>query len=195
MSDRGGKDLGVDPEALKETAEGLTKVLAELKKLGIVETAELGRGFSQIELTGMTLGHSGLTSALKTFGDRWEWGVRALVHDGNQFALRLHLAAGSFYEEDKYIEGKFKNVVTAAMGNPDLTDDQVSKESWDQVWGDNPISQVQHADYSTHSLLKAQTDSEKVWKAEGKDWLQSNPVARTMRTLNELTSDDSSGSK
>ncbi|MCQ4045923.1 hypothetical protein ACFOSC_17110 [Streptantibioticus rubrisoli] len=185
------KDLHVDPEALRMTAEGLTATLGELKKLGIVESAEVGRGFSGIELTGLKLGHAGLTSALKGFGDRWEWGVRTLVHDGNEFAARLGLAAGSFHEEDQYVQGKFKNVVAAAVGNPDASDEQVSKESWGQVWADNPINQIRHADYSEQSLLKANTDVEKTWKAESKDWLQSNPAAVTTRTIADLTSDDS----
>ncbi|MEU1630204.1 hypothetical protein ABZ746_33890 [Streptomyces sp. NPDC020096] len=194
MGAKGGdKDLGVDPEALKMTAQGLTATLDELKKLGIVETAEVGRGFSGVELTGMTLGHAGLTSALKQFGDRWAWGVRTLVHDGNEFATRLGLAAGSFHEEDKYVQGKFKNLVTAGMGNPDATDKQVSQESWGQVWSDNSINQVRHADYSMKSFIQANEETKKVWTTEGKDWLMSNPVSVTMRTIAGLTSDSSKG--
>ncbi|MEU1628726.1 hypothetical protein ABZ746_26140 [Streptomyces sp. NPDC020096] len=183
----GDPDLQVDPQALKMMAQGLTETLAELKKLGIVETADVGRGFSNIELSGMTLGHAALTAALKTFGDRWEWGVRSLVADGNEFAQRLGLAAGTFHEDDQYVQGTFKNLVTAAMGNPDASDEDVSKESWSQVWGDNPISQAEHADYSVKSFEQANAEDKKVWSAEAKDWLKSNPMAVAMRGLSDHT--------
>jgi hypothetical protein len=181
----GDPDLQVDPQALKMMAQGLTDTLAELKKVGIVETADVGRGFSNIELSGMMLGHAGLTAMLKSFGDRWEWGVRSLVADGNEFAARLKLAAGTFHEDDQYVQGTFKNVVNAAMGNPDASDADVSKESWGQVLGDNPISQVEHADYSEKSFLEANAEDKKVWSAEYKDWLNSNPIGLVVRGLSD----------
>ncbi len=133
-------------------------------------------------LSGMALGHAGLTSALQGFGDRWAWGVRTLVQDGNEFARRLGLAAGAAYEDDKYVEGTFKNVVAAGMGNPNASDRQVAGESWSQVWSDNAVTQVGQADYSGQSFAEEQADARKVWSKEDQDFLHSDdPVAIAFR--------------
>src|SRR4051794_32898164 len=89
MSD-GGKDLKADGLAL--VAKGLTEALGELKELGMVGEAGAGRGFSDIALSGLELGHEGLTGDFKSFCERWEWGVRSLINEGNGFALKTGLS-------------------------------------------------------------------------------------------------------
>jgi hypothetical protein len=38
----------------------------------MIGTASAGRGFSDLALSGLELGHGGLTSALDSFCERWE---------------------------------------------------------------------------------------------------------------------------
>lgn len=112
----GGKDLKTDGLAL--IAKGLTDALAELKELGMVGSAGAGRGFNDIALSGLELGHEGLTGEFKSFCERWEWGVRSLINEGNGFAEKTGLAAGTYYETDQYVAGTVKVVENAAVGNP-----------------------------------------------------------------------------
>ncbi|MCZ4100244.1 hypothetical protein [Streptomyces sp. H39-C1] len=63
----GGEDLAVDSAALALAAQGLNGAIGELKSLGTQGSADTGRGFGDLALTGMQLGHSGLTSAFGSF--------------------------------------------------------------------------------------------------------------------------------
>ncbi|EFL15241.1 hypothetical protein [Streptomyces sp. C] len=101
-----GSDLDVSKQALGQIADGITKTLAELKELGMVGTASMGRGFSDLSLSGLETGHDGLTSSFNAFCERWEWGVRALVQQGNDFAANVGLSAGLVHEQDQYIQGR-----------------------------------------------------------------------------------------
>ncbi|MER5738235.1 hypothetical protein ABT117_21490, partial [Streptomyces sp. NPDC002262] len=76
-------DLVAPPEALAAIAKGIDLAHAELKELGMIGSATMGRGFSDLALTGLELGHPGLASVLETFCERWEWGVRGLTLRGN----------------------------------------------------------------------------------------------------------------
>ncbi|MFE6870238.1 hypothetical protein ACFVFS_27250 [Kitasatospora sp. NPDC057692] len=81
--------FGVDPQALKLAEEGINGAIAELQGLGIAGLAESGRGFSELELTGMEAGHPDLHTVFTAFCERWSWGVRALVQEGSDLALKL----------------------------------------------------------------------------------------------------------
>lgn len=161
----------VDPQALKLAADGINGAIAELKTLGIDESAEVGRGFSNIELSGMQIGHAGLHDSFAAFAERWAWGVRTVVQDGNEIALRLGLSAGLYHDQEQYVSGTFKDVVNAAMGNPDLTQEQVEAQSWGQTLSDNPYTQVRDADYSAESAAKAGEHMKETWQAEGRDMM------------------------
>ena len=122
--------FSVDRAALNATAQGINTTIGALKGLGIDETGEEGRGFSGLSLTGLQAGQSDLASALGDFCDRWSWGVRSLVQDGNQFAARLGLSAGVYYDTEQYLTGVAKNVTDALAGDPHLTDGQAAQASW-----------------------------------------------------------------
>ncbi|MFF3911678.1 hypothetical protein ACFYZJ_38440 [Streptomyces sp. NPDC001848] len=159
----------VDPDALRMAAKGINEAIDELKSLGIDESGEIGRGFSNIELTGMELGDAGLRSAFDAFCERWSWGVRTLVHDGNEIALRLGLSAGLYHDQEQYVEKMLKDVVNAGMGNPDLTQEQVEAQSWGKTLSDNSFNDFRHADWSEKSIEEAAQHSAQTWKAEGRD--------------------------
>ncbi|WP_051969989.1 hypothetical protein [Kitasatospora azatica] len=177
----------VDPNALSNTAKGIGDAIAELKKLGISEAGEVGRGFSNVSLTGMQLGNPGLQGALDGFCERWSWGVRRLVHDGNDIALRLGLSAGMYYDQEQYASGALKDVVNAAMGNPNLTQEQVEAQSWDTTLKDNQFTQIGNADYSASSFDKAMLNSAATWDAEGADIIASDPKAQAVAALTGTT--------
>lgn len=122
----------VDRAALAETARGLNGVIGNLKGLGLSETGDVGRGFSELALSGLEAGDGDLASAFGDFCDRWSWGVRTLVQDGNQFAVRLGLSAGMYNDVENQVTGAIKDAVVASVGDPHMTDQQAASASWSQ---------------------------------------------------------------
>ncbi|WP_171162843.1 hypothetical protein [Streptomyces sp. I05A-00742] len=166
-----GADLEADREALGQIAQGLTAALGELKELGMIGESAAGRGFSDIGLTGMETGHDGLADALKSFCERWEWGVRSLVHDGNQFARRVGLAAGSYYENDQYIKGTLKVGIAALGADPTLSDEQVEKMSMNEIADHGNFA---HVDYSGKSFEDSFDHSLRTGVALAEDTVESH---------------------
>lgn len=158
----GDKDLATG--GLDLIVKGLNDALGELRELGMVGMAEAGRGFGNIALSGVELGHAGLTTAFASFCDRWDWGVRSLVDEGNDLAEGVGLAAGTFHDTDEYQENSLKALVNSVIGNPHATEDQVSAMSWGEM-----ASQSLQSDYSPESFQKALDNSEQA----GKDALRS----------------------
>ncbi|MGK4584396.1 hypothetical protein [Kitasatospora sp. HPMI-4] len=166
----------VDPEALKLTAAGINDAIAELKSIGMAEGAEVGRGFTELELTGMQLGNQDVKKAFDEFCERWSWGVRALVQAGNEIADKLHLSAGIYHDQEQYVSGVAKDVANAALGDPNLTREQVEGRSWGKTLSDNPYTQVRDADYSAKSFQDQAVHSAATWKNEEADLLSNTNV-------------------
>jgi hypothetical protein len=158
-----GEGYGLEPAALQETAQGIEEAITELKAVGFAEGAEAGRGFSELELSGLEAGHPGLQGAFAQFCERWEWGVRTLVQDGNQIAARLGLAAGRYHDMEQYAAGLLKDVAVDLGGNPHLSDEQAEQQSWQQ------LAAGARPDYSADSWDKAGRQMAAQWKAEGRD--------------------------
>ncbi|MEV5175692.1 hypothetical protein AB0L10_32460 [Streptomyces flaveolus] len=172
MAGGGGKDLAA--EGLGLIAKGLTEALGELKELGMVGEAGAGRGFSDIALSGLELGHEGLTDEFKSFCERWEWGVRSLVNEGNGFAVKTGLAAGTYYETDQYVEGTFKVVTNAAIGNPYASEEDVQKMGWGDIATSGAYGG--DVDYSKESFEQAWATSEQGWKDATRDVMTSRTL-------------------
>ena len=124
--------FSVDRAALRETAQGINDTISTLSGLGFDEAGETGRGFSDVALSGLQAGTQGVTAAFGNFCDRWTWGVRSLVQDGNQFASRLGIAAGVYDDTENYLVGVAKQVTDAAVGDPHMSDQQAASASWSQ---------------------------------------------------------------
>ncbi|MFI6124888.1 hypothetical protein ACIBCU_35070 [Streptomyces sp. NPDC051064] len=154
-------DLQVPPEALAEIAKGIDLAHAELKELGMIGEASTGRGFSDLALSGLELGHGGLTSEFETFCNRWEWGVRALTQKGNGFALGVGLSAGSYAEQEQYVKDSIKIGVNSLNGNPHASEDEVKAMSWDTI---STQSAYDNPDYSWESMSQAQDEVNQTWK-------------------------------
>jgi hypothetical protein len=159
----------VSPAALQQTAQGIQDTISDLKGIGIEGTADAGRGFSELSLRGMQVGHAGLQGAFGQFLDRWSWGVRTLVQDGNQIAQLLNLNAGAYYDAEHYASGTFKDITADVMGNPHLSDSQIEQESWTQVKADNPLTDLEHPDYTAQSFAHAGQDMATTWQGVDRD--------------------------
>jgi hypothetical protein len=166
-----GKDLQVD--GLDLIAQGITNTLSELEQLGLTGWAGAGRGFSELKLSGLELGHDDLTSAFASFCERWEWGVRALVEEGNGFAQAVGLSAGTFHETEQYIEGSFKVLANSLIGNPYATEDEVTKTSWGGLVDGNAFA---HPDYSAQSFRHAADVGEQSLEQAKQDFLSARFV-------------------
>ncbi|MEU9303071.1 hypothetical protein [Streptomyces sp. NPDC048269] len=164
-----GADLDVSKQALGQIAKGITDSLAELKELGSAGSAGVGGGFTALGLSGMETGHEGLTSSLGTFCERWGWGVRTLIQQANTFASNVGLSAGVMHEQDQYVQGSFKVLTNAAMGNPYAAEKDVIAKDWGEVFSDNPYTQFRDADYSQESADRARENSKEAWKSAVRD--------------------------
>jgi hypothetical protein len=171
--------FSVDRAALNETAQGLNDTISALKGLGFDETAEIGHGFSGLALPELQAGDSGLASAFGDFCDRWSWGVRSLVQDGNQFAERLGLTAGTYSDTEEFLTGVTKDVVDSFAGDPHLTDQQAAQASWSQDAAEVTGAQTTGGD-TTWS--QAGQEAEQQWEGVGHTAL-STPQARAISDL------------
>ena len=169
----------VDRSALAETAQGLNNVIGALDGLGFDETGEVGRGFSGLALSGLQAGDGNLASAFGNFCDRWSWGVRALVQDGNQFAQRLGLSAGLYSDVENEVTGAIKDVVVAGAGDPHMTDQQAAAASWSQDAAEVTGAQTQGGDMTPQQAVQAMKQQ---WEGVGQTALNT-PQAKTVKDL------------
>ncbi|MGW5368431.1 hypothetical protein ACWER6_15740 [Streptomyces sp. NPDC004009] len=131
-SEGGQPNLQVQGLAL--IAEGINESLAELDSLGTMKGwAGAGRGFAGLEMDGMAVGDDHLGAMLHTFCERWQWGVRDLMREGNALAEAMGLAAGTFHQTDEYVKGSLKVAYNSVAGDPFASNEQVGKESLDQI--------------------------------------------------------------
>ncbi|GHI07859.1 hypothetical protein Scel_61800 [Streptomyces cellostaticus] len=130
----GGGQPDLQVQGLKSIAEGINKALEELDSLGAMKGwAGAGRGFTSLEMTGMDVGDDHLGAVLHTFCERWQWGVRDLMQEGNALAEGMGLAAGTFHQTDVYVKGSLKVAYNSAVGDPFASNEKVEKESVDQI--------------------------------------------------------------
>ncbi|MEV0743106.1 hypothetical protein AB0I51_45945 [Streptomyces sp. NPDC050549] len=172
MSGSSGEDIKA--AGLDEIAQGITLALGELKALGVDSLAGAGRGFAELGLSGLELGHESLLSDFTSFCERWEWGVRALVIEGNNFATGVGLSAGTLYETDQYVEGAMKIAVNAGIGNPYASEDEVAQQGWGDLLRNNEYTGG--VDYSTESAAKAMDNTEQAYKDAARDVMTSHTI-------------------
>ncbi|MEU2057007.1 hypothetical protein [Streptomyces bungoensis] len=164
-----GKDLTTG--GLGEIAQGLTLALGELKELGMVGMAAAGRGFSELELTGLELGEEALTETFRSFCERWAWGVRSLINEGNALAVKTGMSAGTYYETDRYVKDALKIGLNSVVGNPHAAEDEVGRQDWREI-----ATEAWHPDYSKKSFDQALDNSAQGWKDAGRDVMTSRTL-------------------
>ncbi|MFB7372623.1 hypothetical protein ACFC0D_22560 [Streptomyces sp. NPDC056222] len=182
MGGGGPEDLRFDAESIKQVTEGLRAATAELRDIGSGTGAVLGKGFSDLSMTGMEAGHHGLSVDFEDYCERWEWGVRALVQDANTLAAALGLAAGIVWEEDQYLQGTFKIAVNAAVGNPHASEADVVKQNWGDVFTPDYLN----PDWSAESFERAGDEAAQTWKDTGRALVTEGNGGRQSRILNEM---------
>ncbi|HEX5567472.1 MAG TPA: hypothetical protein VFY14_11200 [Streptomyces sp.] len=182
MGDGGTGDLSVDKESVQRITRGLRDAIGELREVGDGTGAVLGKGFSQLAMTGMEAGHHGLSVDFEDFCERWEWGVRALIQDANTIAKKLGLAAGLIWEEDRYAEGSFKVLVNAGLGNPYASEEEVVK----QDWGDLLTPDYLSPDYSAKSFRQAQDEAAQTWKDTARSLVTEGKGGEQAKFVNDL---------
>jgi hypothetical protein len=165
----------LDPEDLRKVEQGINAAMKELKEFGFDITANLGHGYSDMELKGLEVGHEGLRSTFADFCDRWGWGVHALMRDANDIAHRLNLSAGLYHEQERYASDTLKTVVSDVQGDLSLTEDEVTARSWSETLKDNPLSHVANADYSQESVMRGAGEGLGAWEQTGQD-IKSSPL-------------------
>jgi hypothetical protein len=168
-----GDGYTLDPEQLVSAGKGIDAVIGELNGMGIASSGEAGRGFSSLSMSKMTVGHAGLQEALDTFAGRWEWGVRTLVEDGQQYAIRLGLSAGAYTHLEEYVSDTFKQLGATAFADPHLTGNQIDQLSWDQLNAD-----ASTPDYSPESFSDAGDQAASTWKGIGRDLAEGDQTTK-----------------
>jgi hypothetical protein len=165
--------FSVDRGALRETAQGIDNTIGALKGLGFDEEADVGRNFSVLELSGLQAGDSGVQQAFGSFCDRWSWGVRSLVQDGNQFASRLGITAGVYADTEDYLTGVAKDVLDSVAGDPHMSDAQAAAASWSQDAGE--VTGASDPD-GNMTWAQAGHQAAQQWDGVGRDALAAPPV-------------------
>lgn len=176
----------VDPQVLKQAAEGINEAVDELQDVGGVGSGAVGRGFSSLAMTGLQVGDSGLCKAFSDFAQRWEWGVRALVVEGNEVADKLNLSAGYYHEMEQYGQEVLKDGVTAALADPAMSGEDVEKKK--MSWGDvgSSVKDAYTPDFSAESYAKAHSKVEDAWKATGEDVATSGVGGAHVRVAQDI---------
>lgn len=177
-----GTDLNFDKASVAKFTKGVGATIDGLGDLGGATGSVMGKGFTQLSMTGMEVGHHGLSVDFEDFCERWEWGVRALVNDASQIANRLGLAAGTLWEHDQYVAGSLKVGVNALMGgNPHASEEEITQQDWGEVFTPDSLD----PDWSAESFDRAGQEIEQNWKDTGRALLTEGQGGRQSEMLNE----------
>lgn len=178
----GGGELAFDKGAVAKFTQGVGSTISQLGDLGGATGSTMGKGFSGLSMTGMEAGHHGLSVDFEDFCERWEWGVRALVHDASALANRLGLAAGTQWEHDRYVEGALKVGVNSVMGgNPHATEEEITQQGWGDVFTPDYLN----PDWSSESWDRAGQEMGQTWKDTGRTVLTEGQGGRQSEMLND----------
>jgi hypothetical protein len=175
---------GADPEVLGQAAKGINQTIEELQGVGMVGGGAVGRGFSSLQLTQLQMGHTGLAKAFATFAERWEWGVKALVDEGNEIAEKLDLSAGYYHEAEEYAVGVAKDYVVASLCDPALSGEDAERMSWSQVGSSAKGSWT--PDLSQESASASLQQTGEAWHATEEDLTTSGQYGTQLRLGGEF---------
>jgi hypothetical protein len=176
---------GADPQVLKQAAQGINQTIDELQDVGVgVGAGAVGRGFGSLELTQLQMGHTGLAAAFATFAQRWEWGVRALVTEGNDIAQKLDLSAGYYHEAEEYAIAVVKDSVVASYGDPAASGEDAERMSWSQVG--SAVKETWTPDLSEQSADEARQQIGQTWQTTQEDLTTTGQYGTQLRIGTEF---------
>ncbi|NEB01432.1 hypothetical protein [Streptomyces sp. SID13726] len=176
--------FGADPEALKQAAKGITGAIEELQDVGAVGAGAVGRGFGGLRLTPLQMGHPGLADAFGTFAERWEWGVRTLVHEGDELAEKLDLSAGYYHEAEEYAIGVVKDSVMAGYGDPAASGEDAEQMSWSRIG--STVKDGWTPDLSQQSAAEATERIGQTWQSTQEDLTSSGQYGAQLQLGGEV---------
>ncbi|GAA4932603.1 hypothetical protein EV188_103741 [Actinomycetospora succinea] len=178
--------FGVDPAMLARTAQGIRGVVDTLGEVGHGYLAESGRGLSFLALGGEESGHPLVGESFDGFLERWGWGLRTLVQDGQAVAGALDAAGIEYDGVDTSVSGELRRLVALAAGNPATDLDEAQDATWGEVGADLA------PDFSGESAQAAAEGSADQWGEVGRDlWEQSAPgrIGRALDGENPFAGD------
>jgi hypothetical protein len=177
-----GTDINLDKASVVKFTQGVGAAIDQLGELGGATGSIMGKGFSELAMTGMEAGHHGLSVDFEDFCERWEWGVRALVHDASELANRLGLAAGTLWEHDQYVAGTLKVGANSLFGgNPHASEEDIAKQDWGDIFTPDALN----PDWSAESWDKAGEEMEQTWKDTGRTVLTEGRGGQQSEMLND----------
>ncbi|WP_314224620.1 hypothetical protein [Streptomyces zaehneri] len=177
-----GPDLRLDKASVAKFTQGVGATIDQLGELGGATGSVLGKGFSELAMTAMEAGHHGLAVDFEDFCERWEWGVRALVHDASALANRLGLAAGTQWEHDQYVAATLKVGANSLFGgNPHASEEEIARQNWGDIFTPDYLN----PDWSAESFDKAGQDMEQTWKDTGRTVLTEGHGGQQSQVLND----------
>lgn len=128
----GHNEFGVDLTALADAEKGVRNAAKELTDMAGWGASSMGAGSEGVglraglDLDSDTVGHEGLASALSTFGESWEWGIRFLVDDGTDAADALGDTRTTYQKIEDGVVDILKRGAHAFLGDP-----SESHTAWD----------------------------------------------------------------
>ncbi|MFJ6719508.1 hypothetical protein [Streptomyces sp. NPDC091259] len=173
MNADNGKDLEMDPVAVKNLTDGLRGAIAELREFAPDAGATVGAGLEKLTLTGMEAGHPDVTAVFHDLCTRWDWGVRALVEEVSGLTAALNISAGMIWEEDQYRRGTFKVAANSLIGDPHADEDTVENTSWDEIKA--PFGQE-----TPEEARKARAEFRQQWEQAKRDAVTKGNGARLL---------------
>ncbi|RJQ69484.1 hypothetical protein D5S17_30300 [Pseudonocardiaceae bacterium YIM PH 21723] len=131
------KDMyGLDPQQLEAAAKGYDSALEALGEIGFGHTAAAGRGITNLKVSRADMGHEGMTGALDGFCERWEWGVRALIREGEELRDGLLETKTTYELAEQTANRLLKRAAHDAFGNPMGDSEKAMDRSWKDIGND-----------------------------------------------------------
>lgn len=122
---------------------------------------QTGRGFNDLELSGRQMSRESAKSAMDTFCERWEWGMRALVQTANDIAHKLHLGAGMYEKQEQYTANALKDFANDLVGDPSLQKESVKDADGNIITrGTDDMSAGDLVDYNRDRLANPDLSQE-----------------------------------
>ena len=127
----------VDLAALDQAVKGINGTIEVLGGMvwGGRYSASSAAAIEELNLDEDDCGDEALSDAMDEFCERWRWGVRHLVQEGQAMGKSLQQAAGTYKGVEDQICDALKKVFDQEFGNPMGSSDPAGK-SWDQLTSD-----------------------------------------------------------
>ncbi|WP_258175185.1 hypothetical protein [Actinopolyspora mortivallis] len=126
--------FAVDLEELKRAETGVRDAVGELREIVPWDVgAPDGKGVrGYVDNNAAAAGNEKLETALRTFGEKWEWGVKYLVEDGLETADALAETNENYREAERQAGGFLERLEHFVTGDP--------VKSYDQARQDGPTA-------------------------------------------------------